>query len=501
MGGRGAASYVERPAGACSLHPKERAAGPRERRGQAVGTGSLSRNAVSGSRHAHRRAPALAALLLASLLAGTLPVPAAGAAMTSGGAPGAEPLAAPHTTPRSEPAATPRTSVTNPTTLPAADEAAAGDPVQHPSEAYEQAMAHEHDRIAFDPGGLVRVGFTPRPSDRWPVGGKAPSSLPPGRATGREMAASKQGSRWADVGPAPASPGTHPATTTGDPAAAPAASDAPIDAPRGAAVVDASGASYTQPAQAEFDFAAASGLRRQVFGFLPYWELSGASNKLNYDVLSTIAYFSVGATSTGNLKKHESDGSTTTGWGGWTSSSMTSVINAAHQRGTRVALTISVFAWTSSQAAIQKGILGSSAARLNLARQTAAAVRDRGADGVNLDFEPLATGYEAQFVSFVKTLRSELDAIAPGYQITFDTTGYIGNYPLAAATAPGAADAVFVMGYDYRTSGSGYAGSIDPAAGPGYDLADTIRAYSAAVPASKLVLGLPKYGRAWWRAA
>src|SRR4051794_1424299 len=497
MGGRGAASYVERPAGACSLHPKERAAGPRERRGQAVGTGSLSRNAVSGSRHAHRRAPALAALLLASLLAGTLPVPAAGAAMTSGGAPGAEPLAAPHRTPRSEPAATPRTSVTNPTTLPAADEAAAGDPVQHPSEAYEQAMAHEHDRIAFNPGGLVRVGFTPRPSDRWPVGGKAPSSLPPGRATGREMAASKQGSRWADVGPAPASPGTDPATTAPDPAPAPAASDAPIDAPGGAAVVDASGASYTQQAQAEFDFAAASGLRRQVFGFLPYWELSGASNKLNYDVLSTIAYFSVGATSTGNLRKRESDGSTTTGWGGWTSSSMTSVINAAHQRGTRVALTISVFAWTSSQAAIQKGILGSSAARLNLARQAAAAVRDRGADGINLDFEPLASGYASEFVLFLKTLRSELNKVKAGYQVTYDTTGYIGNYPLEASVGSAAADAIFIMGYDYRTGGSGTAGSIDPLSGPSYDLTDTVRAYTARVSPSRVILGLPWYGRAW----
>src|SRR3954447_12518964 len=206
MGGRGAASYVERPAGACSLHPRSARQGlvnpavRRSARGRCRGT------PVSGSRHAHRRAPALAALLLASLLAGTLPVPVASAAMTSGRAPGAEPLAAPHTTPRSEPAATPPTSVTNPTGVPDADAAAPGEPVQHPSEAYEQAMAHEHDRIAFDPGGLVRVGFTPRPSDRWPVGGKAPSSLPAGRATGREMAASKQGSRWADIGRAPASP-------------------------------------------------------------------------------------------------------------------------------------------------------------------------------------------------------------------------------------------------------------------------------------------------------
>ena len=41
------------------------------------------------------------------------------------------------------------------------------------------------------------------------------------------------------------------------------------------------------------------------------------------------------------------------------------------------------------------------------------------------------------------------------------------------------------------------AGSIDPLGGSGYDLDDTIRAYTARVPPSKLILGLPYYGRAW----
>ena len=203
-----------------------------------------------------------------------------------------------------------------------------------------------------------------------------------------------------------------------------------------------------------------------MFGFLPYWELSGASTKLNYDVLSTIAYFSVGANAKGNLKKKDADGTSTTGWGGWTSSSH----DAGHQRGpparhARRADRVSVFAWTSTQASVQKALLGSATARQNLARQAAAAVRDRGADGVNLDFEPLASGYADEFVAFLKTMRSELNRIRSGYQLTYDTTGFIGNYPLEASVAAGAADAIFVMGYDYRTAGSSSAGSIDPLSG------------------------------------
>ena len=76
---------------------------------------------------------------------------------------------------------------------------------------------------------------------------------------------------------------------------------------------------------------AASGLRRQVFGFLPYWEVTGAASRLDYDVLSTIAYFSVGVTTNGTLKKRNGTGTLTTGWGGWTSSEH----DPRHQRGPR----------------------------------------------------------------------------------------------------------------------------------------------------------------------
>ena len=70
-----------------------------------------------------------------------------------------------------------------------------------------------------------------------------------------------------------------------------------------------------------------SGLRREVFGFLPYWEVSDSSTTLDYAKISTIAYFGVGVDAAGNLQKRNSDGTTTVGWSGWTSSKMTNVIN------------------------------------------------------------------------------------------------------------------------------------------------------------------------------
>ncbi|MEX1171050.1 MAG: glycosyl hydrolase family 18 protein, partial [Chloroflexota bacterium] len=280
-----------------------------------------------------------------------------------------------------------------------------------------------------------------------------------------------------------------------------ASPDAPLDAP----VVDPSdvgegdGASVLRTAESpDGDLAAAvspDGLRKEIFGFLPYWELD-SSLVLDYSRLSTIAFFGVGASAAGNLEKTK-DGKATVGWSGWTSSRMTSVINEAHRNNTRVVLTVQSFGWSDAGLTKQKSLLGSATARANLAKQVATAIRDRGADGVNLDFEPLASGYGDQFVDLVKRIRKELDAVQKGYQLTFDTLGYIGNYPIEAATAAGAADAIFIMGYDYRNGSTSKVGSIAPLGGPTYDIADTIRAYTARVSASKLILGVPYYGRAW----
>ena len=87
--------------------------------------------------------------------------------------------------------------------------------------------------------------------------------------------------------------------------------------------------------------------------------------------------------------------------------------------------------------------------------------------------------------------------MAKGYQLTFDTMGSIGNYPIEDATAAGGADAIFIMGYDYRSSSSSPVGSIAPIGGSLYDVGDTVRAYASRVSPSKLILGVPYYGRAW----
>ena len=56
-----------------------------------------------------------------------------------------------------------------------------------PDDPLRGSPAHADDRIDFAPGGRVTVGFTPRASDHWKVGGVSPRALPAGRLDGRQL--------------------------------------------------------------------------------------------------------------------------------------------------------------------------------------------------------------------------------------------------------------------------------------------------------------------------
>jgi spore germination protein YaaH len=254
--------------------------------------------------------------------------------------------------------------------------------------------------------------------------------------------------------------------------------------------------SLAEPSGAQATLAALpNGMRKEVLGFLPYWMLDAASLQwMQYQLVSTIAYFSVNANANGTLA------TTSTGWSGWNSSAMTNVINAAHAKGVRVVLTVSMMAWDGGAA--QGALLGNATARASLVNAIVAAVRSRAADGVNLDFEPVSTTLRDQFTSFVRQLKAGLVAAHVGSYLTVCTMAgaatWSTGYDLAGLTASGAADAVFVMGYDYSWSGSSRAGGVAPMDSPYIlDVRESVDDYLSVIPGSKIIWGVPYYGRTW----
>src|SRR5207244_6990114 len=137
------------------------------------------------------------------------------------------------------------------------------------------------------------------------------------------------------------------------------------------------------------------------FGFLPYWMLGGGDLQwMRYGLVSTVAYFGVAARSNGSLA------TTSTGWSGWNSSAMTGVINAAHAKGSRVVLTVTMMAWDRASAGAQATLLTNATYRARLVNNIVATIRNRNADGVNLDFEPLATSLRGAYTGFVRQLKA-----------------------------------------------------------------------------------------------
>ena len=238
-----------------------------------------------------------------------------------------------------------------------------------------------------------------------------------------------------------------------------------------------------------------NGLQKEIFGFLPYWMLDAAELQwLRYDLVSTIGFFGIAAQADGSLAVGSN------GWNGWYSSALSGVVTAAHDHGVRVVLTVTMMAWDGGTG--QAALLGDMAARARLVDAIVSAVRDRNADGINLDFEPVYTPQRDQYTSFVRQLKAGLVAAGVGAYLTVCTTAgaatWATGYDLGALVSPGAADGIFVMGYDYSWSGSSRAGGVAPIESPYMlDVNQSVNDYLKVVSGSKIIWGVPYYGRTW----
>ncbi len=220
---------------------------------------------------------------------------------------------------------------------------------------------------------------------------------------------------------------------------------------------------------------------RKVLGWHPYWASSAAYLSYDYNYLSRIAYFS-----------YEVD----TANGGYTSIhdwNSTPIIDYAHQKGTKVLLTVTNFGTSKNTKLLsdtirQKFLISTLISLLKL----------RKGDGVNFDLESVGSSQRSNLVKFINLAVKSIKAELPAAEISMATPAVDWNGSWDLKTLSELCDYLIVMGYDYYWSGSATAGPVAPLESENYNVTRTVDTYlSAGVDPQKLLLGVPWYGYDW----
>ncbi len=222
-------------------------------------------------------------------------------------------------------------------------------------------------------------------------------------------------------------------------------------------------------------------LNKVVFGWFPYWQ---GDTYLNFEwsLLSDLSYFSY------EVDPSTGKATTTHGW------STAAVIDSAQAHGVRVNLCVTLFS-------DHETFFGDSTAKQTLIDSLIAMVRQRNANGVNIDFEAVPSSQATNFNNFLVDLCEQMHSQIPGSQVSIALYAVDWSNVFDEPTLNNYLDYFIIMGYDYYYAGSSLSGPNDPCypfTSSGYNLSRSVNYYlNAGISKEKLVLGLPYYGFDW----
>ena len=232
--------------------------------------------------------------------------------------------------------------------------------------------------------------------------------------------------------------------------------------------------------------------QKEVFGFGPFWTINKLDN-VDFNVLTTFSYFGVPILADGSMD------TTYQGYQVFESETATQVFKKAHQYGTRVVLTV-----TMMDNADIRALMDDPEAQDRSIRQTVSLVKQRGIDGVNIDFEYMGNpgpAYRSAFSNYVKNMTTAMHTAVPSSRVTVSVYASAVKdpkiYDLTAVSNN--SDGIFMMAYDFAVASSDQAIPTAPLYGYKqgkywYDVSTAVDDFLAYMPAEKLILGVPWYG-------
>ena len=250
--------------------------------------------------------------------------------------------------------------------------------------------------------------------------------------------------------------------------------------------------------------------QREIFGFVDAGNLGSPTvgyPSWDFSLLTTVAFFDLGVNSgDGHLV------SSGQGWNVYHSTTMQNFVNTAHAHGVRVIVSINLHDFsTDPNNQVCTGLIPANSAQT--VQWAVSQMQWAGIDGINVNYEGTITTCadgqtnRSELTSFVANLRAAMTAAQPGSYLSIDTfTGSAeDNQEFFDVTglAP-SVDSMFVMAYDmdYENSlnpplsCSAYCTNpVSPLSGYRFNVTTSMAQYTALVPASKVILGQPYYGR------
>lgn len=230
----------------------------------------------------------------------------------------------------------------------------------------------------------------------------------------------------------------------------------------------------------------------EVFGFAPYWTFDKLDN-VDFDVLTTLAYFGVEVDGKGNLDKEGE------GYRVFQSDKATEIFRKAHSHGSRVALTLTQMDNDNINA-----LLDNPQGQKDMINDAVSTVKARGIDGINVDFEYVGDPgqeYRNKFTMMVTNLTNKMHKEIPLSKVTVSVYASAVKdpkvYDIAALSK--SSDGIFMMAYDFATSASDNAIPTSPLYGHKegkywYDVSTAVDDFLTVMAPEKLILGLPWYG-------
>ena len=224
-------------------------------------------------------------------------------------------------------------------------------------------------------------------------------------------------------------------------------------------------------------------LTKKIFGWHPYWNGSVYTN-YQWNLISDLCYFDYTVSS--------STGNNTNGSFAWNTAS---VVTVAKNNGVKIHICATLFSGHSS-------FLGSIVAQNTFISNIITLLNNRQGNGVNIDFEGMSASDKIPFVNFITSLNTALNSANPNYQLSVCLYAVDWSNVFDIPALNNQVDFFTLMGYDYYYGGSAQAGPIAPLYNfqtpYNYTLPKSITYYlRQGIPNSKLILGLPYYGREW----